>query len=221
VAPRLVSPRVLATGALLGLAAVLSAASASADCRPEGPHGSYCLYRSLLPSVGIVAVCRDDRDCRVGYYYGDPDKAVWLEAPPGMSALPKPEVIWLTATLAQTRFDCGAPCTVSYFFEAKRRRLSGPRRFVLAIDTKRLLIAAADDRVLAVRQVFSGRDVARIERDWAPAPWLGDVITNLRFDADGRLSITWLRGAERTPVSERVSIPSAARPAAASDSRRN
>jgi hypothetical protein len=221
VEPRQLSPRALAIGVLLGLTILLCATWASADCVPEGPHGSYCLYRSLLPSVGIVASCRDDRDCRVGYYYGDPDKAVWLEVPPGMSSLPKPEVIWLTAALAQTRFDCGAPCTISYFFEAKRRRLSSPRRFVLAVDTKRLLFAAAEDRVLAVRQVFSGREVARIERDWAPAPWLGDAITSLRFDADGRLSITWLRGAERAPVSERVSIPSAARAPAGSTSGRN
>ena len=28
------------------------------------------------------------------------------------------------------------------------------------------------------------------------------------FDPDGRLSFTWLRGQERTPVSERVSVPS-------------
>ena len=208
------SPWALAAGVILGLAALLSATPASADCVPEGATGSYCLYRSLLPSVGIVASCRDDRNCRVGYYYGGPDKAVWLEPPTGMSSLPKPEVIWLTSTIAQTRFDCGAPCSISYFFEAKRRRLSGPRRFVLAVDTKRLLFAAAEDRVLAVRQVFSGREVARIERDWAPAPWLGDIVRSLRFDPDGRLSLTWLRGPQRMPVTERVSVPSSARPSA-------
>jgi hypothetical protein len=57
-------------------------------------------------------------------------------------------------------------------------------------------------------QIFSGREVGRIERDWASGDWLGDVITALRFDPDGRLSFTWLRGAERAPVSERVSVPS-------------
>ena len=62
-----------------------------------------------------------------------------------------------------------------------------------------------------MRQVFSGREVARIERDWAPGPWLGDVIVALRFDPDGRLSLTWLRGPDRAAASERVSIPSAAR----------
>ena len=57
-------------------AVVLGGASlAAAECVAEGPTGSHCLYRSLLPSTGIVAVCRDDRDCRVGYYYGDPAKA--------------------------------------------------------------------------------------------------------------------------------------------------
>jgi hypothetical protein len=219
VLPRLPSPWALAAGVLVGL--VLSATSASADCVPQGPSGSYCLYRSLLPSVGIVASCQNDRDCRVGYYYGDPNKAVWLTLPPGMSSLPKPEVIWLTSTIAQTRFDCGAPCSISYFFEAKRRRLSGPRRFVLAVDTKRLLFAAAEDRVLVVRQVFSGREVARIEREWAPASWLGDAVKSVRFDPDGRLSLSWLRGRERAPVSERVSIPSAARPSAASGAGRD
>ncbi len=196
---------------LAALAALPAPSAASGECAPEGTTGSYCLYRSLLPSSGIVASCRDDRDCRVGYYYGDPAKAVWFEPPSGMSTFPKPEVTWPTATLAQVRFDCGAPCSVSYFFEAKRRRLSPPRRFVLAFDPRRLLFAAAEERALVVRQVFSGREVARIDRDWAPAPWLGDVIVALRFDPDGRLSLTWLRGPDRAATSERVSIPSAAR----------
>jgi hypothetical protein len=82
---------------------------------------------------------------------------------------------------------------------------------VLAVDPRRLLVAAAEDRALVVRQMFSGRPVARIERDWAPSPWLGDVITRLRFDPDGRLSLTWLAGAERAPVAERVSVPTAPR----------
>jgi len=40
--------------------------------------------------------------------------------------------------------------------------------------------------------------------------WLGDSITALHFDPDGRLSFTWLRGPDRVAVSERQSIPSAA-----------
>ena len=79
---------------------------------------------------------------------------------------------------------------------------------MLAADSTRLLMAAVEGRALVVRQLFSGREVARIEREWAPAAWLGDVVTTLRFDPDGRLSFTWLRGQERAPVSERVSVPS-------------
>jgi hypothetical protein len=204
--------RASAVPIVLGLLAVIfgSASPGAAECAPEGPAGSHCLYRSLLPSTGIVASCRDDRDCRVGYYYGDPGKAVWIEPPAGMATLPKPEVTWPSLTFAQIRFDCGPACSVSYFFEAKRRRLSGPRRSVLAVDVRRLLLAAAEERALVVRHVFSGREVTRIERDWAPGAWLGDVITALHFDPDGRLSFTWLRGPDRVAVSERQSIPSAA-----------
>ena len=79
---------------------------------------------------------------------------------------------------------------------------------MLAVDARRLLMALAEERTLVVRQVFSAREVARIERDWAPDTWLGDAIVALSFDPDGRLSLTWLRGTERTPVSERVSVPS-------------
>ena len=111
-----------------------------------------------------------------------------------MATLPKPEVTWPDLTFAQIRFDCGPACSVSYFFEAKRRRLSGPRRSVLAVDVRRWLIAAAEERALVVRQIYSGREVARIERDWAPGAWLGDVIRAAHFDPDGRLSFTWLRG---------------------------
>lgn len=178
------------------------------ECSGDRGAASLCLYRSLLPSVGIVASCRDEHSCRVGYYYGNPSDAVWWTPPPGVAALPRPEVIWLTATLAQVRFDCGHPCSWSYFFEAKRRRLSEPRRSVLAVDAARLLVAVPEGRALVIRQVYSGREVARIEREWAPARWLGDVITALHFDPDGRLSLTWLRGTERVVVSERVSVPS-------------
>ncbi len=182
------------------------------DCSgASGAEASHCIYRSAFPSAGIVANCRTDRDCRVGYYYGDPAAPVWLAPPMGLPILPKPQVIWRTATFAEIRFDCGPPCSVSYFFEAKRRRLSEPRRFVLDVDTRRLLVVEVEDRALVVRQVFSGREVARIERPWAPGPWLGAAIEALHFDPDGRLTFTWLRGPERAPVTERVSVPSVPR----------
>ncbi len=202
---------------VLGLAVGLGSTSGSppvtpGECSIGSDGASLCLYRSLLPSAGIVASCRDGHDCRVGYYYGNPSDAVWFKPPQDTPMLPKPEVIWLTSTLAQIRFDCGHPCSWSYFFEARRQRLSEPRRSVLGVDPRRLLMALAEDRALVVRQVFSGREVARVERDWAPVTWLGDVITALHFDPDGRLSFTWLRGKERAPVSERVSVPSVPHP---------
>lgn len=198
---------------LLGSALSLAAAPTSppatrGECSAEKAGVSLCIYRSLLPSSGLVASCRAGRDCRVGHYYGNPSDAVWFRPPPEMTAFPEPEVIWLTSTLAQVRFECGLACSWSYFYEATRRRLSEPRRSVLAADSRRLLVAVAEGRALVVRQVFSGREVARVERDWAPGAWLGDAITALRFGPDGRLSFTWLRGKERVPVSERVSVPS-------------
>jgi hypothetical protein len=182
------------------------------ECATTADDGAtVCLYRSGLPSAGIVASCRDAHACRVGYYHGDVARPTWLKPPEGLSALPRPAVIWLTSTLAQVRVDCGHPCSWSYFYEARRQRLSGPHPSVLAADPRRLLMAVVEGRALVVRQVFSGREVARVERDWAPGEWLGDVIPTLHFDPDGRLSFTWLRGKERAPVSERVSVPSVPR----------
>lgn len=172
---------------------------------PEQP--SRCLYRAAFPSVGLVAQCRSDHDCRVGYYYGDPDEPVWLSPPADHPTLPKPEVIWRAATFAEIRFQCGPGCRFSYFFEAKRRRISPPRPQVLDVEMHRLLVAQAEGRSLVARQIFSGREVARIERDWAPGP-LESAVTALRFDPDGRLTFTWLKGTERTPITERISIPS-------------
>ncbi|HKW94133.1 MAG TPA: hypothetical protein VJX92_19755 [Methylomirabilota bacterium] len=117
-------------------------------------------------------------------------------------------MIWREATFAEIRFECGAPCRVSYFFEAKRRRLSPPRLQVLDVDTRRLLVAQADGRTIVVRQIFSGREVARIDRDWAPGPSVEPALTTIHFDPDGRLTFTWLKGNNRTPVSERVSVSS-------------
>ncbi len=150
--------------------------------------------------------CRTDHDCRVGYYYGDPEDPVWFEPPAGVATLPRPEVIWHEATFAQVRFRIGAG-HVSYFFEAKRRRLSPPRADVLAVDMRRLLVAQADGRAIAVRQMFAGREVAHLERDWAPGR-LEDAITAIHFDPDTRLTLSYLRGSSREPVTERLSIPS-------------
>lgn len=206
-------PRLL-LGALLLSAPLPAAAAAPAPAECSGPGGaepSHCLYRSVLPSAGIVADCVSDRDCRVGYYYGGPERATWYSPPRGMASLPKPLVIWHTATFAETRFDCGRPCVWSYFFEARRHLLSEPRRDVLDVDYRRLLMAQVDGRALAIRQIFSARDVLRLERDWAPALSVGEAITEIRFGADGRLTFTWLKGPGRERVSERVSVPSFAR----------
>ncbi len=189
-------------------ARLVSPPAARGDCSPESGGVTLCVYRSLLPSTGIVASCRNGHDCRVGYYHGKLSDVVWFKPPRDLATFPKPQVIWLTSTLAQVRFDCGQPCSWSYVFEATRQRLSAPWQSVLAVDPRRLLMAIAEGRALVVRQVFSGRQVARIERDWTPDAWLGDVITALSFDPDGRLTFTWLRGKERAPVTERVSVPS-------------
>ena len=172
--------RALSVLLLLGAALALAPAPASppptpGECSGESGGISLCVYRSLLPSAGIVASCRAGHDCRVGYYHGNPSDGVWFTPPEGMATFPKPEVFWLTSTLAQVRFDCGHPCSWSYFFEARRHRLSAPRRSVLAADPARLLMATVEGRALVVRQLFSAREVARIEREWAPAAWLGDV----------------------------------------------
>jgi hypothetical protein len=179
------------------------------DCAgPGGEQPSRCLYRSAFPSTGLIANCRTDLDCRVGYYYGDPDKPVWLDPPPDLRTLPKPDVIWRAATFAEIRFACGATCHTSYFFEAKRRRLSPPRNQVLDVDLRRLLIAQPEGRDLTVHQIFSGREVSRITRDWSPGLSVADALTDIHFDPDGRLTFTWLKGRDRTAVTERVSVPS-------------
>ena len=78
------------------------------------------------------------------------------------------------------------------------------------MDLRRLLIAQADGQAIAIRQIFSGREVARITRDWAGAS-LRDALTAIRFDPDGRLTFTWLKRPDRAPITERVSVPSVPR----------
>ena len=201
-------------GALVFLAAgpAAAASEAPAECSGPGEDGpSRCLYRSALPSAGIVADCASDRDCRVGYYYGGPEQPTWFTPPLEMAKLPKPDVLWHTATFAETRFDCGRGCTWSYFFEAKRHLLSAPRRDVLDADYRRLLMAQVEGRALAIRQIYSAREVLRLERDWTPGLPVGEAIKEIRFDPDGRLTFTWLKGPTRDRVSERVTVPSFAR----------
>jgi len=205
--------RRLLLGALVLLVPWPAAATSPSPGECSGPGGtgpSRCLYRSLMPSTGIVADCQSDRDCRVGYYYGDPSQATWFTAPAAMSTIPRPDVLWHTATFVETRIGCGRGCTWSYFFEAKRRSLSAPRRDVLDLDHRRLLMAQVDGRALAIRHVFSARDVLRLERDWAPGLSVGEAIKEIHFDPDGRLTLTWVKGSGLLPQTERVSVPSLA-----------
>lgn len=176
------------------------------ECSPAGPV-QRCLFRSAVPSVGLVSVCEETR-CRVGFYYGSVDAPEWLPRPEGWTTFPPPEVTWHSSTFAEVRFGCGPSCSVSYFFDGRRRRLSPPRRDVRALDQRRMLVASPEGRALVVRQVYSGREVARIERDFAPGLEAAAAVREARFHPDGRLSFVWLRGAARDPVAERVSVPS-------------
>jgi hypothetical protein len=197
-------------GALL--AALLGGTAWGAECTgPGGTGPSRCLFRSPVPAAGLVADCESDARCRVGTYAGGPDRAQWFPVPRGLAALPRPEVLWHTAFLAEARFGCGAACRVSYFADVRRHRRSPAWWQVLGVDTRRLLVAVDEDRRLVVRQLFAGREVLRLERPWAPGAPLAEAVTALRFDPDGRLVFTWLRGAERVPVSERLSVPSSPR----------
>lgn len=182
------------------------ASAVPGECAPAAAV-TRCLFRSSLPSVGLVSDCEGAR-CRVGYYYGSVDAVEWLPLPGGWTAFPPPEVSWPSSTFAAVRFRCGPACSVSYFFDGRRRRLSPPRPDVLALDQRRLLIASAEDRALVVRHAYAGREVARIERDWAPGLAVAEAVRAAAFHPDGRLSFTWLRGPGREPVAERLSVPS-------------
>lgn len=197
-----------------GLALLVAAPAWGADwdagecASGSGAGPTRCLYRSLLPSSGIVADCESEARCRVGAYYGSPDAPTWFEVPAGMDALPRPRVRWHTATLAEVRFDCGPTCTMSYFFEARRRRISPARAAVLDVDVRRSLVATAEGPAVVVLQIFAGRPVARIERPWSAGLTAREAVTALHFDPDGRVTFTWLSGPERRPVTERVTVPS-------------
>ena len=190
-------------------AAAPSPAPAAPECGPPGPGGSArCVYRAGVPSVGFLTECTDERDCRVGYYHGPLDRPTWLTPPVGWRALPRPVVLWHGALLGEARFPCETGCAVSYFFDARRRRLSEPRWNALAFDVRRLLVALPEGGALVVRQVFgAGREVARIERPWAGGAPSPAAVSGTHFEPDGRLVFQWRPADGRPPVAERVSIP--------------
>src|ERR1700757_1450931 len=112
--------RALALALLVGAAAGATGAfppqAPSRRERAPQPHGrTLCIYRSLIPSAGVVSSCRTEHDCRVGYYVGDPSQAVWFRPPPTLGTFPTPDVSWLTSTFAEVRVDCGHRCSFSYF----------------------------------------------------------------------------------------------------------
>ncbi len=187
------------------------------SARRPAPTGSRCLYRSLLPSTGIVASCRDDRDCRVGYYYGDPAGSHLVRRHPGVA-----DAAQARGDLAHRRRSprsASTAATRARSATSSRRSGAGypsPRRLVLAVDPRRLLLAAVEDRALVVRQVFSGREVTRIERDWAP----GGVARRrrspaLHFDPDGAAVV---HVAPRTRARARSASGSPSRPSPSSES---
>src|SRR5258708_4289281 len=136
-------------GEKVGVGATRGADPGEGECAGGGGDGpSRCLYRSLLPSAGIVSVCETDTRCRVGAYHGPPETPTWFAPPPGRDTLPRPTVRWHTATLGEARFDVGPAGTLSYFFEARRQRISGARAAVLDVDVRRSLFVAAEERAL-------------------------------------------------------------------------
>jgi hypothetical protein len=203
VRPLLVLAALLAPG--VGAAATAPVAGECVEDRAAGT--TRCLYRSAIPSAGLLADCRADGACRVGHYYGDLTAVTWLAPPPGLATLPRPAVTWLTATLAEARFACGEGCTVSYFFDARRHKVSPPHWRVLTVDVQRQRLLVAEERRLAVRHLYSARLLLSVERDWAPGPSVAAAVTAAQLLPDGRLALQWLRGPERTPVSERITVP--------------
>lgn len=177
---------------------------------PGGDGPSRCLHRSVAPSSGLVVVCESDARCRIGHYYGDPEAPTWFPLPPGVTTVGKPDVRWRTGLLAEVRAPCGAGCRLVWLLDARRHRLSPAWPRALDVDSRRLLVAVPEGRALVVRQAFAGREVLRLERPWAPGP-LEEALRSARFEPDGRLSLTWLRGPERGVVTERVSVPAAPR----------
>ena len=160
-----------------------------------------------MPSTGIVADCESDTRCRVGAYYGSPDAPPGSRRRPGLDALPRPRVRWHGATFAEARFECGPGCSVSYFFEARRRRISPPRASVLGIDARRWLLAAAEGPTWwCGRSSRAGRWCASSGHG-RQGCLLREAVTAARFDPDGRLTFTWLAGPDRRAVTERVDDP--------------
>ena len=160
-------------GALILLAAgrpLAEAAPAPGECSGPGGAGRPTASTApLMPSAGIVADCAERPRL--------PRRLLLRRTRAGdvaHAACGHDQHAQARRHLAQrdlrrgTRFGCGPGCTWSYFFEAKRRLLSAPRRDVLEADYRRLLMAQVEGRALAVRQIFTAREALRIERDWAP-----------------------------------------------------
>ena len=156
-----------------------------------------------------MADCVSDTRCRVGDYYGDPDEPGWLAYPRTGDAT-EPRVSWHTATLAEMRFACGPECAMSYFFEARRRRLSPCARPCWTWTSAVPLVAMADGPAVVVPPDLLGPRGGPYHPPGRGAS-LRDAVTAIHFDPDGRLTFTWLAGNTRTPVTERVSVPSVPR----------
>src|SRR5262249_32068445 len=120
-------PSLLLAG-LLSAAAAATPAPVAGDCPGSGPqppppppHRAGLPPRAPAPPDGVLA-----SSC------GPPERRGGSGPPAGVVTLPRPEVLWHEATFAEVRFEIGAG-HVSYFFEAKRRRLSRPLPDVLAV----------------------------------------------------------------------------------------
>ena len=109
--------------------------------------------------------------------------------------------------LAELRWSCGSPCSISLFVDLDKGRVSEQMQDVLAVDAARALAAVGARRAIEVRRIFDGpKPLAKVERDFSPVAAMPSAIESAQFNAAGDLVLNYLKGAAFTPTRDVVHL---------------
>lgn len=109
--------------------------------------------------------------------------------------------------LAELRWSCGSPCSISLFVDLVNGRVSEQMQDVFAVDPARALAAVGAGRAIEVRRIFDGPEpVANVELDLSPVAAITSAIELAEFNAAGDLVLNYLKGPDFKPAREVVHL---------------
>lgn len=154
--------------------------------RVENAHA--CEGVSISPDrmEKIVWECSDINKCKI-YILDRKGSRLWLDKE---IEFHEPKVRWLSKELAEIRISCGAPCWYCFYY-SRKYGLSSPFQFVIAVNSRRKVVAVVKNQYIYFYSMFKSKDepFSEYKMDYPDKTLFITAIKKAYFDRDGNLRI--------------------------------